>query len=589
MSIPMALPADQPLVAAESTIRIADVALVQGPGGVIGHGALGEVRRATWRGTTVALKDLFMLRTDAAALAQMGGALDPEHRAAVRAKFARECEFMRSARHPNLLQFVGVVVDGEGQPVYLATEYVEGGTLHAEIHADAPMRFRRIIDALLDVTRGVLYLHSQGVIHRDLKPKNLLVMGGSGVVKVADLGEAKQLAHTTLARTSGSFGVGTPVYMAPEMRMGEEHRTVLVDIFSLGVIIIEMDSGRQPNPGPEMRRRGRQFMGVPEAERRAADLAAMRHPRLRELAVACIDDAEERRPTAARVLELLQGMAASDEYRRETRVRERERGSERDRQRQRERDRSDAARREAAVPAAATDPSPRTLAAMMDALHHDGPPARGEETMRRNRRRSPSPEIREMDLAELRAHLEQTCDGNDSGRQRPTAGDRVRILRGNKGAGSICVIEKDDHDSQPYKLTKRGKRWYRENEVQKVGRDVSIRISSDSDSDDGNYRRHGSSDDDDCVNVIRNARAAVAERQNSSSGNDDDCCDDDCRNDECTGPAGLCALVLLTMLIGSAVNGVNDDSGSCCNVWGVFDIILGIMVVSLSIIGRFFE
>ena len=122
----MALPVDQPLIAAESTIPIADIALVEGSEGVIGHGALGEVRRATWGGTTVALKDLFMLRTDTAALARMGGALDPELRAAVRAKFARECDFMRRARHPNVLQFVGVVVDGECQPQYLATELGPG-------------------------------------------------------------------------------------------------------------------------------------------------------------------------------------------------------------------------------------------------------------------------------------------------------------------------------------------------------------------------------------------------------------------------------------------------------------------------------
>ena len=127
MAIPVALPVDLP-VAEDSVISLADVALVEGPDGVIGHGALGEVRRATWCGTSIALKDLFMLRDDAAAIARLGGALAPELRASLRASFLRECDFLRRARHPNVLQFIGVVVDGEGQPLYLATEYVEGGT-----------------------------------------------------------------------------------------------------------------------------------------------------------------------------------------------------------------------------------------------------------------------------------------------------------------------------------------------------------------------------------------------------------------------------------------------------------------------------
>ena len=67
-----------------------------------------------------------MLRDDAAAIARMGGALAPELRASLRASFLRECDFLRRARHPNVLQFIGVVVDGECQPQYLATELGPG-------------------------------------------------------------------------------------------------------------------------------------------------------------------------------------------------------------------------------------------------------------------------------------------------------------------------------------------------------------------------------------------------------------------------------------------------------------------------------
>jgi hypothetical protein len=108
----MDIPPDVPV------LRAADVVALEGDAGLLGRGALGEVRRGVWitaegeAETAVALKRLFLLRTDNAALAEMGGALTATDRAAVADAFLRECVILSRASHPNILPFYGIVMDG---------------------------------------------------------------------------------------------------------------------------------------------------------------------------------------------------------------------------------------------------------------------------------------------------------------------------------------------------------------------------------------------------------------------------------------------------------------------------------------------
>ena len=120
--------------AAGWAIPVGEVEVVAGPAGVVGRGALGEVRRGAYRGVQVALKGLHLLRTDAAAMAAMGGALTPGERASVMASFLKECDMMRRCVHPNIVPFVGVVYDRE--PLYLALQYLPAGTLHDMIYGE---------------------------------------------------------------------------------------------------------------------------------------------------------------------------------------------------------------------------------------------------------------------------------------------------------------------------------------------------------------------------------------------------------------------------------------------------------------------
>jgi hypothetical protein len=143
------------------------------------------------------------------------------------------------------------------------------------------------------------------MIHRDIKPANILAVVTEGqLVKVllADFGEAKQVTRTMTVRTMA----GTPIYMAPEMRDVEVRKGPKADVFSAGVVMIEMSTGFTPNPGPETRREGGRRMMVPEEERRAADLQRIRDPFVFDLAGRCIVDDDEQRADAAEIYQHLQ-------------------------------------------------------------------------------------------------------------------------------------------------------------------------------------------------------------------------------------------------------------------------------------------
>lgn len=188
--------------------------------------------------------------------------------------------------------FLGVVVDTliTQKPLFLMMEYIGGGTLHQLLYSSSPSRTRRLSDErkqeiLLDIARGLRYLHSQDppVLHLDIKPANIL-MTKEGKAKLGDFGEAhviqssatlRQRQTRQIAGTQGIFGVGTLLYMAPEMHIEEEVKTPKVDMFSFGVLAAEVAGEKPPNPGSDRVREGGQFRFVPEPERRAADLAAI--------------------------------------------------------------------------------------------------------------------------------------------------------------------------------------------------------------------------------------------------------------------------------------------------------------------------
>ena len=112
---------------------------------VVGGGALGSVRRGVIEGREVALKSIHLLRDDAPAIRDMGGALSPDERRHVLATFKRECDLLRQLQHENILPFIGVVVDASLQPLYLACTFVASGNLHELIHSDRGSGLRTVM------------------------------------------------------------------------------------------------------------------------------------------------------------------------------------------------------------------------------------------------------------------------------------------------------------------------------------------------------------------------------------------------------------------------------------------------------------
>jgi serine/threonine protein kinase len=157
-------------------------------------------------------------------------------------RFLEEAETAAGLNHPNIAH-IYEVGDHEGTP-FFSMEYVEGGTLADRLRKKLPAP-RDTAELLIPVARAVHFAHQHGVVHRDMKPGNVL-LDPDGVPKVADFGIAKRLNDDSQLTRTGAV-MGTPTYMAPEQAGGNSrHVGPAADIYSIGVILYEMLAGRPP-------------------------------------------------------------------------------------------------------------------------------------------------------------------------------------------------------------------------------------------------------------------------------------------------------------------------------------------------------
>lgn len=155
-------------------------------------------------------------------------------------RFLREARMAAALSHPNLVA-VYDVGERDGLP-YIVMEYVEGETLAELMARDGPVPHNRAVEILTQVCAGLEHAHAGGLVHRDIKPQNLLLRT-DGVVKVADFGIARTLQGTQLTQV-GTL-LGTAAYLAPEQAAGERV-TAAADIYSLGAVAYELLTGRTP-------------------------------------------------------------------------------------------------------------------------------------------------------------------------------------------------------------------------------------------------------------------------------------------------------------------------------------------------------
>jgi serine/threonine-protein kinase len=222
-------------------------------------------------------------------------------------RFHREIMLSAALQHPNI---IGVIAAGEAQGLpYFVMPLVEGESLRSRLARDGAMSIPGTVAVLRDVARALGYAHARGIVHRDIKPDNILMTGGAAVV--ADFGVAKALvlasatpdeASQTLTRVGMSLG--TPAYMAPEQVVADPAADQRVDVYSLGVMAFEMLTGRQP------------FTGASVSEVMSAHLSKAPEPlatarpgvslALGQLVARCLEKDPAMRPqTAQEILQIL--------------------------------------------------------------------------------------------------------------------------------------------------------------------------------------------------------------------------------------------------------------------------------------------
>jgi eukaryotic-like serine/threonine-protein kinase len=160
----------------------------------------------------------------------------------VEQRFAREAKLGASLNHPNLVSVFDTATDDEG--VLIVMEYVEGEPLSRTLRR-GPLRPEEVASMVRDLGDALDHAHSQGVVHRDVKPANVLIRA-DGVTKLADLGIATASDHTSITR-SGTV-LGTAAYMAPEQLDGRGAGPP-ADVYALAAISFEALSGKRPREG----------------------------------------------------------------------------------------------------------------------------------------------------------------------------------------------------------------------------------------------------------------------------------------------------------------------------------------------------
>jgi len=198
----------------------------------IGRGGMAVVYRAT---------DVRLNRTVAIKVLPPDVAFNAE----VRARFIREAQTAAQLNHPNIVPIYAVDDKDGGSLVYFVMAFVDGESLGVRLNREGAWPVERTVRVLRDVADALAYAHARGVVHRDIKPDNILIDRASGRPMVTDFGIARAAAGDVRLTVTG-VAVGTPAYMSPEQAVGEREVDGRSDLYSLGVVGFQMLAGDTP-------------------------------------------------------------------------------------------------------------------------------------------------------------------------------------------------------------------------------------------------------------------------------------------------------------------------------------------------------
>ena len=198
----------------------------------VGRGGMAVVYRAT---------DLRLHRPVAIKVLPPDLAFNPD----VRTRFIREAQTAAQLSHPNIVPIYSVEDKGGESLVYFVMAFIEGDSLGVRIKREGAWPIAESVRVLRDVADALAYAHARGVVHRDIKPDNILIDRASGRPLVTDFGIARAAAAETRLTVTG-VAVGTPAYMSPEQAIGEREIDGRSDLYSLAVVGYHLLAGDTP-------------------------------------------------------------------------------------------------------------------------------------------------------------------------------------------------------------------------------------------------------------------------------------------------------------------------------------------------------
>ncbi len=204
-------------------------------GEILGFGGMSEVHLA---------RDVRLHRDVAVKVLRADLARDPSFYL----RFRREAQNAAALNHPTIVAVydTGEAETPNGPLPYIVMEYVEGVTLRDIVHSEGPMESQRAIEVIADACQALNFSHQHGIIHRDVKPANIMI-SKTGAVKVMDFGIARALSDASSV-TQTSAVIGTAQYLSPEQARGEKV-DARSDVYSLGCVLYEILTGEPPFVG----------------------------------------------------------------------------------------------------------------------------------------------------------------------------------------------------------------------------------------------------------------------------------------------------------------------------------------------------